>query len=109
MRPEYGTLVLAILDRLQVAVAQELSSRYCPYDKVVFLTRFWSLFAAAAAVALAMFWAAKRSPKRAPGRTPLYIVAGALLLFAIGSGVLVLYGLSGCSGLAAAGLTWDWP
>ena len=39
----------------------------------------------------------------------LSIVAGAVLLFALGSGALVLYGLSGCSGAAAEGLIWDWP
>ncbi len=108
MRPEFGSISLAV-DRLYVAVAQELSSRYCPYSKAVFLARFWTIFAIVAAVALVLFVAANRSRKRPSGNTPLHVVAAALLLFAIGSGALVLYGLAGCSGAAAAGLIWDWP
>lgn len=92
-----------------MAVAQDLSARYCPHDKAVFLMRFWTLFAVFAAVALALFFAASRSTKPPSGRVPLYLVGGVLLLFAIGSGVFVLYGLSGCAGTAAEGLTWDWP
>ena len=102
-------VVLLALDHLQTAVAQDLSSRYCPHSKALFLMRFWALFALFAAAALSLFLAAYRGTKRPSGRTPLYIVAGALLLFAIGSGELVLYGLSGCSGPAAEGLIWDWP
>jgi hypothetical protein len=108
MTPGYNVVLLA-LDHLQTAVAQDLSSRYCPHSKALFLMRFWALFALFAAAALSLFLAAYRSTKRPSGRTPLYIVAGALLLFAIGSGALVLYGLSGCSGAAAEGLIWDWP
>jgi hypothetical protein len=108
MTPGYG-VVLLVLDHLQTAVAQDLSSRYCPHSKAVFLVRSWALFAVFAAAALALFLAAYRNTKRPSGRRPLYIVAGALLLFAIGSGALVLYGLSGCSGAAAEGLIWDWP
>ncbi len=96
------------IDHLQMAVAQDLSSRYCPHSNAVFLVRFWALFAAFAAAALTLFLAANRSAKPS-GRTLPYVVAGALLLFAIGSGALVLYGLSGCSGSAAEGLIWDWP
>jgi hypothetical protein len=107
MTPGY-TVVLLAIDHLQMAVAQDLSSRYCPHDKAVFLMRFWTLFAVFAAAALALLLAANRRAKRS-ARTPLYIVAGALLLFAIGSGALVLYGLSGCSGAAAEGLIWNWP
>ena len=95
-----------LVDRLYLAVAQDLASRYCPYSKAIFLTRVSWLFALFAAVALAVFVAAR---KRSSNRMPLYIIAGALLLFAIGSGALVLYGLSGCSGTAAEGLIWDWP
>jgi hypothetical protein len=94
---------------MNAAVAQELSSRYCPYSMAVFLTRFWMIFAILTAVALALFVAANRSRKHSSGNAALYVVAGALLLFAIGSGALVLYGLAGCSGAAAAGLIWDWP
>ncbi len=107
MTPGYKVLLLAI-DRLQIAVAQELSSRYCPHNSAAFLARFWVLFAVVAAAALAFYFAANRAKGR-PGRGPLYVVAGGLLLFAIGSGALVLYGLSGCSGAAAEGLIWDWP
>jgi hypothetical protein len=95
-----------LVDQLHLAVAQDLSSRYCPHSRVIFLTRFWGLFALFAAVALAAFFAAR---KRTSHRMPLYTIAGALLLFALGSGALVLYGLSGCSGAAAEGLNWDWP
>ncbi len=92
-----------------MAVAQDLSSRYCPHDKAVFLMRFWALFAVFAGAVLAVFLTANRSTKRPSGRMTLYIVAGAILLFAIGCAALVLYGLSGCSGAAAEGLIWDWP
>jgi hypothetical protein len=107
MTPGYAVVLLAV-DGLQTAVAQELSSRYCPHSKTAFLMRSCVLFAVFAAAALALFLAA-RSAKRPSVRTPLYVVAGALLLFAIGSGALVLYGLFGCSGAAAEGLIWDWP
>jgi hypothetical protein len=102
-------VVLLAIDHVQVAVAQELSSRYCPYSKAAFLMRFCALFAAVVSAALALFFVAYRGTKRPSDRTPLYILAGVLLLFAIGSGALVLYGLSGCSGAAAEGLIWDWP
>ena len=108
MTPGYKVVFLAI-DPAEMAVAQDLSSRYCPHSNAVFLGRFWALFAVFAVAALALFLTASRSTRRPSNRTPLYIVAGALLLFAIGSGALVLYGLSGCSGTAAEGLIWDWP
>ena len=108
MTPDY-TVVLVAIDPLQMAVAQDLSSRYCPHSKAIFLMRFWAIFAVFAGAALSLFLAAYRSPKGSSRRTTLYIVAGTLLLFAIGSGALVLYGLSGCSGTAAEGLIWDWP
>jgi hypothetical protein len=108
MTPGFNVVLLAI-DHLQIAVAQEFSSRYCPHSKGVFLIRFSALFAVFGAAALSLFLTAYRSPKRRSVLTSLYIVAGALLLFAIGGGVLVLYGLSGCSGVAAEGLIWDWP
>jgi hypothetical protein len=108
MTPGYAVVLLA-LDHLQMAVAQDLSARYCPHSKAAFLMRFWALLAVFAVAALSLFLAAYRSTNRPSGRTPLYIAAGALLLFAVGSGALVLYGLSGCSGAAAEGLIWDWP
>ncbi|MFY9719729.1 MAG: hypothetical protein WAK16_08790 [Candidatus Cybelea sp.] len=92
-----------------MAVAQELASRYCPHGNAVFLMRSGAFFAVFIAGALALLLGARRGTKRPSDRTPLYIVAGALLLFAIGSGALVLYGLSGCSGVPAEGLIWDWP
>jgi hypothetical protein len=108
MTSGYNVVLLAI-DHLQVAVAQEFSSRYCPQSKAVFLTRFWALFALLVVTALSLYLTAYRSAKRPSVRTPLYVVAGALLLFAIGGGALVLYGLSGCNGVAAEGLIWNWP
>jgi len=106
----YGSkVVLLALDHLQMAVAQDLASRYCPHSKAVFLSRFWVIFALFAGAALALFFAANRRAKRGSPAALPYIVAGALLIFAIGSGALVLYGLSGCSGVAAEGLIWDWP
>lgn len=102
MRYALGVLV----DQLHLAVAHDFSSRFCPHSKAIFLPRFWGLFALFAAVALAVFFAARKCTS---DRMPLYIIAGALLLFALGSGALVLYGLSGCSGVAAEGLIWDWP
>ncbi|HET6276685.1 MAG TPA: hypothetical protein VFE16_12215 [Candidatus Cybelea sp.] len=102
----YRILLLAI-DDVQSAVSQELSSRYCPFSKTVFLTRFWTLFALLLVAAFVIVAIARR--RRQGASDPLQIVAGVLLLFAIGSGALVLYGLSGCSGAAAAGLIRDWP
>ena len=104
----YKAVLLAV-DQLQMAVAQDLSSRYCPHSNPVFLARSWALFATFAVLAVALFLAANRSTKRPSGRTLPYVLAGVLLLFAIGSGGLVLYGLSGCSGVATEGLIWDWP
>lgn len=100
---------LLAMDPLQTAVAQDLSSRYCPHSKAVFLVRVCAIFAVFAAAALALFFAANRSTKRPSRRTALYVVAGGVLLFAIGDAALVLYGLAGCSGAAAEGLIWDWP
>ncbi len=104
MTPGFNVILLAI-DHVQTAVAQEFSSRYCPHSKAVFLMRFWALFALLVAAALTLFLTAYRGAKR----PSLYVVAGVLLLFAVGGGALVLYGLSGCSGVAAEGLIWDWP
>ncbi len=97
------------MDHLQISVAQDLSARYCPHAKALFLMRLAALISVFIAVALAVCFAARRSAQRSSARTTLYLVAGALLLFAIGSGALVLYGLSGCSGAPAEGLIWDWP
>ncbi|HEU5480666.1 MAG TPA: hypothetical protein VFU90_12560 [Candidatus Tumulicola sp.] len=108
MTPGYN-LVLFAVDSLQAAIAQDLSSRYCPHSKALFLMRFWALFAVVAAAGLTAFFAAIRQRNRTPDRTSPYVIAGTVLLFAIGSGALVLYGLSGCSGAAAEGLIWDWP
>jgi len=59
----YQTLLLAI-DHVQSAVSQELSSRYCPFDKTIFLTRFWALFALLVVGALSLSIAARRKWKR---------------------------------------------
>ena len=103
----YQVVALAV-DHLRMAVSQDLSSRYCPDDKTVFLTRGLALFAFFVAVALALFFANHRK-KGGSVPLPLSIMACALLAFAIGSAALVLYGLSGCSGAAAEGLLWDSP
>lgn len=102
-------VVLLALDHLQVAVSQDLSSRYCPQSTALFLTRFWALFALLVAAALMLFFAAGRKAKGGSAAPLLHIAACVLLAFAIGGGALVLYGLSGCSGAAAAGLLWEWP
>jgi len=104
----YNFVLLAV-DHLQVAVSQDLSSRYCPQTTALFLTRFWTLFALFVVAALTLFFAANRRRKGRSAAPRLFIIACALLAFAIGSGALVLYGLSGCRGAAAAGLFWDWP
>jgi hypothetical protein len=97
------------LNGLLQAVAHDLSYRYCPYSKTVFATKSLVLAAFFAAVALVVFVAARRRSKTGSGAYSLYVMAGAVLLFAIGSGALVLYGLGGCSGPPAEGLIWDWP
>jgi hypothetical protein len=104
----YNVVLLAV-DHLRMAVSQDLSSRYCPDSKAVFLTRVLALFAVFAALALSLLFVTNRR-KKGGSVSPLpYIVACAVLAFAIGGGALVLYGLSGCSGAAAEGLLWDWP
>jgi hypothetical protein len=108
MTPGFSVVLLAI-DYLQAAVAQDLSSQYCPHSKAVFLTRVLAIFVIFLATASALFFAANATTKRRSRRITLYIVAGGLLLFAIGGAALVLYGLSGCSGAAAEGLIRDWP
>lgn len=106
----YGhNVVLIAVDHLRMAVAQDLSTRYCPLDKAVFLTRFGALVAFFVAAALALFFVANRAKKGGAVPPLPHIVACVFLAFAIGSGALVLYGLSGCNGAAAAGLLWDWP
>ena len=96
-----------IVDQLHIAIAQEFSSRYCPHSVALFLTRFWALFALFAVAALVGF--ARARARNSNGSRLYTLIAGGVLLFAIGSGALVLWGLSGCSGPAAEGLTWDWP
>lgn len=108
MTHEY-TIVLLAVGHAEMAVAQDLAARFCPHSKAVFSLRVCAIFGGFIAAALVLFAAANRYPKQSLGRTQLYLAAGALLLFAIGSGALVLYGLSGCSGTAADGLIWDWP
>lgn len=108
MAPGYNVALLA-LDPLQAAVARDLSSRYCPHSVAIFLARFWTIFAIFAAAALLLLFAGNRSANRPRRRTLCYVAAGALLLFAIGAGAFVLYGLSGCSGVPAEGLIWEWP
>jgi ABC-type polysaccharide/polyol phosphate export permease len=96
-------------DSLYDAVANDLASRYCPVDRSVFLGRLGILLAALACVALLLFAFAKFRSRNAQRKTTAYIAACAVALFAIGYGVLVIVGLSGCGAATEAGLTWDWP
>jgi hypothetical protein len=101
-------LIFAI-DHLYDAVISDLASRYCPVDTSIFLGRLGVLLAVCASVALLLVSFA-RFGARDPRRKELaYIGACAIAVFAIGSGVLVIFGLSGCGGRTEAGLTWDWP
>lgn len=101
--------VLLAVDHLYVAVADDLSSRYCPVDRTLFLGRLGFLFAAFACIAVLLFLFARFSRGNASRKELAYIAACAVAAFAIGSGALVIFGLSGCSGATQAGLTWDWP
>ena len=94
---------------LYAAVANDMSSRYCPVDRTLFLGRLGVLVAALGGIALLILAIARfrvRNPRR---RELAYIGACAIAAFAIGSGALVIFGLSGCAGATQAGLTWDWP
>jgi hypothetical protein len=110
LRMVHGYKVVAlVVDHLRIAVSQDLSSRYCPENKTVFLTRGLALFAICVAVGLGPLFIANRRKKGGSVPPLRPIVAWVLLTFAVGSAALVLYGLSGCSGVAAEGLLWDWP
>jgi hypothetical protein len=100
-------LVFAV-DHLYSAVAYDLSSRYCPVDRNLFLGRLGASLAVLACIALLLFLFA-RFRVRARGKERAYVAACAVAVFAIGSGALVSLGLSGCGGATQAGLTWDWP
>lgn len=102
-------IALLAMDHLQMAVARDLSSRSCPHSNTAFLSRLVVLFAAFVAVAVSLFYSANRSATRPWARASQLVAAAVVLLFAIGGGALVLYGLSGCSGTPAEGLIWDWP
>jgi hypothetical protein len=65
--------------------------------------------AAFACIALLLFSLAKFRRWNAQRKQLMFIAAYAVAAFAIGSGALVLFGLSGCGGATEAGLTWDWP
>jgi hypothetical protein len=108
MTPGFAIVILTI-GHAEMAVAQDLAARYCPHSTSAFSLRLGAIVAAFVAGALVLFSIANRYPKQSLRRTQLYVAAGAVLLFAIGSGALVLYGLSGCSGVAAEGLIWNWP
>jgi len=97
------------VDPLYDVLAKDLASRYCPVDRAVFLGRLGIGFAACVAVALLLFALATLWRQKPQRKAIIYLVASAVALFAIGSGALVIIGLSGCSGATQAGLTWDWP
>ena len=103
-----ATTVLAV-DQLFDAVANDLSSRYCPVDRTLFLGRLGILLAAFACIALLLFSLAKFRRLDAQRKQLMFIAACAVAAFAIGSGALVIFGLSGCGGATEAWLTWDWP
>lgn len=101
--------ILFAVDSLYATVTHDLSSRYCPTDKTVFLGRLGILIAAFAGVALLLLLFAKFRTQNAQRREMAYMCACAFAVFAIGGGILTLIGLSGCGGEAEAGLIWEWP
>jgi hypothetical protein len=102
-------LFLAGDNALYVALAKDLSSRYCPVDRTIFLSRLGVLLAVCACIGLLLFAFAKYRKQSAQRRERAYIAACAVAAFAIGGAALVIFGLSGCGGATEAGLTWDWP
>lgn len=102
-------LFLAVDDALYVALAKDLSSRYCPVERTIFLSRLGILLTLCACIAVLLFSFAKFSKQSAQFKQRVYIAACALAIFAIGGGVLAIFGLSGCGGSTEAGLTLDWP
>lgn len=92
-----------------LTIVHDLSSRYCPVDRALFVERLAVTLAAVACIAL-LLSAVGRFKRLEPNRKQTwYIAACAVALFAAGSGMLVIFGLSGCGGATEAGLTWDWP
>jgi hypothetical protein len=102
-------VVLLALSHVEMVVAGDLSSRYCPRSKGAFLLRVLVVAGMVFGAALMLFFAANRGRKQSARRAQLLIVAVALLLLGIGGIALVLFGLSGCRGTAAEGLIWNWP
>ena len=102
------SLFLAV-DHVQTAVAQEFLARYCPHSKAIFLTRLGVFAALFILAAVALFFAGRRKADCGILDSPYRIAAFALIAFTAGSAALMLFGLSGCSGAPAEGLTWDWP
>lgn len=102
-------IVAAVLDPLTTAVIRDLSSRYCPVDKSIFVGRFGIAVAALAAIALLLFVIAQFGAKNVRRKELTYFGACALAVFAVGYAALVIFGLSGCGGGSTPGLTWDWP
>jgi len=85
-----------------------LSSRYCPIDARLFLVRFGVFAATLGALALLAAVTARRA-KSARRKELAYLGVCAIVLFAIGYGALVIFGLSGCGAGYTPGLTWEWP
>lgn len=92
-----------------VLVAHDLSSRYCPIDRGLFVARVALTVGTVACIALLLFAVGRFKRLQPNRRMTWYIAACAVALFAAGSGALVIFGLSGCGGATEAGLTWDWP
>jgi len=99
----------AAANPLYEVLAKDLASRYCPVDRSVFLGRLGISFAVFASIALLLLAFATFGKQSSQRKALTYLVACAVAVFAIGSGALVIVGLSGCSGAYQAGLTWDWP
>lgn len=96
-------------DGLYAAVAHDLSARYCPVDRTVFVGRLEWLTAAFIGVALLVFAVGTIKAKNPRSKQTFSIVAGSVAAFAIGGALLVVLGLSGCLAGTEAGLTWNWP
>ena len=92
-------VVLIAVDHLAVAVTQELSSRYCPVSKGLFLIELFVLLAIFCVVGLVLI--RRGNTARLAG---IFV-----LLFAVGGAALDLFGLSGCGAHFTPGLTWDHP
>ena len=96
------------VDHLTSAVAEALSSGYCPTNKAAFLGSLAALVGIFCIAGIAAIAAARRKDNDR-ARHALRIAGTVLVVFAIGAAALNLFGLSGCGPHATAGVTRDWP